>query len=115
TTGVKQEALWCLLSAFAPQARIEKVDDKVVTLKLRAAALARKDASQPLLLSGTVFRPVLVKSDARGAIVAGPAESIGWTYLIPTESKTSSSPFTVHIETGLSGTVLPEYHPTRLR
>lgn len=113
--AVKQEALWCLLSAFAPQARIEKVEEKVVTLKLRAAALARKDASQPLLLSGTVFRPVLVKSDARGAIVAGPAESIGWTYLIPTESKTSSSPFTVRIETGLSGTVLPEYHPTRLR
>ncbi len=113
--GVKQEALWCLLSAFAPQARIEKMEDKIVTLKLRAAALVRKDASQPLILSGTVFRPVLVKSDARGAIVAGPAESIGWTYLIPTESKTTSSPFTARIETGLSGTVLPEYHPTRLR
>ena len=114
-TGVKQEALWCLLSAFAPQARIEKVEDKIVTLKLRAAALARKDSSQSLIPSGTVFRPVLVKSDARGAIVAGLVEPIGWTYLIPTESKTSSSPFTARIETGLSGTVLPEYHPTRLR
>jgi hypothetical protein len=113
--SVKQEALWCLLSAFAPQARIEKVEDKIVTLRLRAAALARKDASQPLLLSGTVFRPVLVKSDARGAIVASTAQPIGWTYLIPTESKTSSSPFTTRIETGLSGAVIPDYHPTRLR
>jgi hypothetical protein len=113
--AVKQEALWCLISAFAPQARIEKVEDKVVTLKLRAAALARKDTNLPLLLSGTVFRPVLVKSDARGAMAAGPAESIGWTYLIPTETKISSSPFTTRVETGLTGTVIPEYHPTRLR
>ena len=113
--AVKQEALWCLLSAFAPQARIEKVEDKIVTLKLRAAALARRDANLPLLLSGTVFRPVLVKSDAHGAILAGPPEPIGWTYLIPNESKITSSPFTARIETGLSATVLPEYHPTRLR
>jgi hypothetical protein len=115
SASLKQEALRCLLSAFAPQARIEKVEDRIVTLKLRAAALARKDASQSLIPSGTVFRPVLVKSDARGAIVPGPAEPIGWTYLIPTDTKTSSSPFTTRIETGLSGTVLPEYHPTRLR
>jgi hypothetical protein len=113
--GVKHEALWCLLFAFAPQARIEKMEDKIVTLKLRAAALARKDSSQPLILSGTVFRPVLVKGDARGAIVAGLVEPIGWTYLIPTDTKISSSPFTTRIETGLSGAVIPEYHPTRLR
>ncbi|MGI8978026.1 MAG: hypothetical protein ACR2FY_02250 [Pirellulaceae bacterium] len=113
--GVKQETLRCLLWAFAPQARIEKVDDKIVTLKLRAAALARPDANQPLLISGTVFRPVLLKCDARGAIVAAPPEPIGWTFLIPTESKTASSPFTARIETGLSGAVIPEYHPTRLR
>jgi hypothetical protein len=113
--AVKQEALWCLLSAFAPQAHIEKVEDNIVTLKLRAAALARKDGGQSLIPSGTVFRPVLVKSDARGSIVPGPAEPIGWTYLIPTDTKTSSSPFTARIETGLSGTVVPEYHPTRLR
>ena len=115
SAGVKQAALWCLLSAFAPQARIEKVDDKIVTLKLRAAALARKDVSQPLIPSGTVFRPVLVKTDARGALVAGPTEPIGWTYLIPTESKTTLSPFTARIETALSGTVIPEYHPLRMR
>ena len=113
--GLKQAALWCLLSTFAPQARIEKVEGNIVTLKLRAAALARRDANRPLFLSATVFRAVLVKSDARGAIVAGPAEPIAWTYLIPTESKTSSSPFTARIETGLAGTVIPDYHPARLR
>ncbi len=113
--SVKQEALWCLLSAFAPHARIEKVDAKTVTLKLRAAALARREADLPLIPSGTVFRPVLVKSDARGAIVAGPVETIDWTYLIPTQSKISSSSFTASIETGLTGSVIAEYHPTRLR
>jgi hypothetical protein len=113
--SVKQEALWCLISAFAPQARIEKVEDKIVTLKLRAASLARRDGNLPLFIPGTVFRPVLVKSDTRGMMQPSPAEFIAWTYLIPTESKTASSPFTTRIETGLSGTVIPEYHPTRLR
>lgn len=113
--AVKQEVLWCLLSAFAPQARIEKVEDKIVTLRLRAAALARKDSNLSLVLSGTVFRPVLVKSDARGTLVAGSAEPIGWTYLIPTEAKVASSQFATRIETGLSGTVIPEYHPLRNR
>ncbi|MBC7855924.1 MAG: hypothetical protein IAF94_21050 [Pirellulaceae bacterium] len=113
--GVRQAALRCVLSAFAPQARIEKVEGNIVTLKLRAAALARSDANQPLLISGTVFRPVLLKCDARGAIVAAPPEPIGWTFLIPTETKTASSPFTARIETGLSGNVIPDYHPTRLR
>ena len=113
--SVKQEALSCVLSAFAPQARIEKVEDKLVTLKLRAAALARREGELPLFLVGTVFRPVLVKCDASGVIQAGPAEPIAWTYLVPTENKTASSPFTARIETGLSGKVLPDYHPTRLR
>lgn len=115
SSSVKQETLGCLLSAFAPLARIEKVEDKIITLKLRASALARTEGDLPLFLAGTVFRPVLVKCDTRGIIQAGPVESIPWTYLIPTESKTSSSPFTARVETGLSGSVLPEYHPTRLR
>lgn len=115
SSSVKQEALWCLLSAFAPQARIEKVEDKIVTLKLRASALARTEGDLPLFLAGTVFRPVLVKCDTHGTIQAGPAEAIPWTYLIPTENKTSTSPFTARIETGLSDAVLPGYHPTRLR
>jgi len=113
--SVKQEALWCLISAFAPQARIEKVEDKIVTLKLRAAALTRREGNLSLFIPGTVFRPVLVKSDARGTMQAGPAESITSTYLIPTEGKTTSSPFTTRLETGLSGTVIPDYHPIRLR
>ncbi len=44
----------------AALAVIEQVEDKIVTLKLRAAALARRDANLPLILSGTVFRPALV-------------------------------------------------------
>jgi hypothetical protein len=113
--GVRQEALRCVLSAFAPQARIEKLEGSIATLKLRAAALLRRDPNLPLLLAGTAFRPVLVKSDARGMMLAGPVEPIDWTYLIPTESSVTSSPFTARIETGLAGTVIPEYHPTRLR
>ena len=115
TGSLRQEALWCLVSAFAPMARIEKVDDKIVTLKLRAAALVRRDAGLSLLQPGTVFRPVLVKSDARGTLQPGQVEAIPWTYLTPTEAKTSASPFTARLETGLSGTVIPDYHPTRQR
>ncbi|MCE9528895.1 MAG: hypothetical protein K8R36_22850, partial [Planctomycetales bacterium] len=113
--SVKQEAIWSVIAAFAPHARIEKVEDRIVTLKLRAAALARRDENLPLLLSGTVFRPVLVKCDAHGTMLTGTPESIPWTYLIPTESKTTSSPLTARLESGLSGTFIPEYHPTRMR
>jgi hypothetical protein len=56
-----------------------------------------------------------VKTDARGTPQPGQAEPIAWTFLTPTETKISSSPFTARIETGLSGTPLPDYHPTRQR
>ena len=108
---LRHETFAAVMDAFAPQVRIENVDGDNVTLRLRASALA--PGGRVPLTAGTVFRPVLVTSDARGTVEPGKAELIDWTYLVP--SDTSGPLVKCRRLTALGGTVIPEYHPQRQR
>ncbi len=107
-----QAALRAMLTAFAPLARIEKIDGETVTLKLRASALLPRSQKQALA-SGTVFRPVLLECNAQGTIAPGKAELVDWTYL--TAAEISSGIVKCRVQSGLSGDPLPDYHPLRQR
>jgi hypothetical protein len=98
------------MAAFAPLARIEQADGDNVTLRLRASALA--PGGRVLLSGGTAFRPVLLESDASGAIT-GKATLVDWTYLTSAES--SGTLIKCRMQTALSGAVIPAYHPQRQR
>ena len=102
-----------MLRAFAPLGRIESTDGKTATLRLRASALARRDRDLPAVLPGAAFRPVLVKSDARGVLASGSAEVIPATFLTPTS--TSGGSVTCRIDAGTGSPAIPDYHPQRQR
>jgi hypothetical protein len=106
-------AFQAVLRAFAPLARIESADGKIATLRLRGAALARRDRDLPAFSPGAAFRPVLVKSDARGVLAAGSAEVIPSTFLSPTSL--SGGSVTCRIDAGTGSPAIPDYHPHRQR
>jgi hypothetical protein len=108
---LRHETFAAVMAAFAPHARIEQADGENVTLRLRASGLA--PGGQVPLAVGTVFRPVLVASDARGAVTRGKAELIDWTYLTPTEKP--GPRIKCRMQTALSGKIIPDYHPQRQR
>lgn len=114
-SALAREAATAVLAAFAPLAVIEIVQGDTVRLRLKAAALMRRDS--PLVGPGTVFRPVLVKSDSRGNLAAGSAEIVPWTYLVPTGTAgpTANQRVTCRLVTGLEGAAIPDYHPHRQR
>jgi hypothetical protein len=107
---IRHETFQAIMAAFAPLARIEQADGDNVTLRLRASALA--PGGRVLLSGGTAFRPVLLESDASGAIT-GKATLVDWTYLTSAES--SGTLIKCRMQTALSGAVIPAYHPQRQR
>ena len=116
--SLPRAALGALLAAFAPLARIEKVENQTAALRLRAGALFRRDGPWPAISPGAVFRPVLVKSDTGGALKAGEAQLIPWTVLTPTaaaSAKWEGGLIACRLDSGLEGDVIPTYHPQRQR
>lgn len=111
--NLRQEAFRAVLAAFAPLARIESTEGETATIRLRAAALARRDKALQAVAPGVAFRPVLVPSDTEGMVTSGKAELVPWTYLAPTT--TAGSLVTCRVLTGLSGSAIPDYHPQRQR
>jgi hypothetical protein len=72
-----------VLAAFAPLARVEKVDGKQVALRLRAASLPPRDPQAFGIAAGTLFRPVLRFNDRDGNLREGRLPQIvPWTYLL---------------------------------
>jgi hypothetical protein len=101
-----------LLAAFAPLARIESAEEGAALLNFRGGALAKPGRGLPIS-SGTVFRPLLLKSDSRGNVEPGSATPIPWTYLTITNA--SGGGANCRVETGLAGNPIPAYHPHRPR
>ena len=96
------------LAAFAPLARIEKVDGAAVVIRLRAGSITRRDAGVPRIQPGTVFRPVLVAGKSPGDVTP-----IAWTWLWPV--KVDAPLVSCRLETGLKSPAIPEFHPLRER
>lgn len=68
-----------VLTAFAPLARVEKVEDKLVSLRLRAGSLPPTDPSIGFVGPGDVFRPILRSNERSGKFRK--LMPIDWTYL----------------------------------
>ena len=122
---IRDAALRALCRAFAPLARVETVDRKVVTLRLQAAALPPRDKGLRWVNAGTVFQPVLRRNDRQGNLLA--ALAVPWTFLVVDEVKQAELKCTMH--TGMSSplssrrrgrieqlavAILPPNKPTRL-
>ena len=73
------EAFRAVLEAFSPLARIESVERKKVTMRLRAAALSPRDPSLRWVETGALFRPVARITDRQGNTSS--IRPIEWTYL----------------------------------
>ncbi|HET6883888.1 MAG TPA: hypothetical protein VFI31_27285 [Pirellulales bacterium] len=74
------EVVEAVLLAFSPLARIDDVEEKQVTLKLRAGALPPIDPSISFTQPGDVFRAVRRFNDREGKLKK--LMNIDWTYLV---------------------------------
>ncbi|HWB13770.1 MAG TPA: hypothetical protein VG826_31380 [Pirellulales bacterium] len=74
------EVFQAVLSAFAPLARVEKVDDKQVTLRQRAASLPPIDPSIVFATPGDIYRSVRRYNDRDGKLKK--LMPIEWTFLV---------------------------------
>jgi hypothetical protein len=108
TAALDHLAFHALLAAFAPLARIEKVDGGSAVIRLRAGSITRRDPGVPAIQPGTVFRPVLVAGKSPGEITA-----VAWTWLWP--GKIDAPLVECRLETGLKGSAIPDFHPLRER
>ncbi len=63
---LRDEAVTAVFESFAPLARVENVDGKQVTLRLKAAVLPLRDRQLVLVEPGDVFRPVIRYQDHEG-------------------------------------------------
>lgn len=82
---LRDGAFRALRAAFAPLARVETVEPKSVTLRLRAAALPPRDPSCAPLRTGDIMQPLLRFSDREGN--ARRVSVIPWTLLTVLEVK----------------------------
>jgi hypothetical protein len=73
------EAFRAVLSAFAPLAQIESVEDKQAVLRLRAAALPIADPSVTAVRAGDAFRGVIRFNDREGKLRK--LMPLDWTFL----------------------------------
>ncbi len=106
--ALEHVAFGTLLAAFAPLARIERVEGGTVMIRLRAGSIPRRDATLPLVPSGTVFRPLLVAGPTPRDITP-----IAWTWLAP--GKIDGPLVECQLESGLRPPAIPDYHPLRER
>lgn len=74
-----EEVFRALCEAFAPLARVESVDSKNVELRLRAGALAPRDATLAFVASDTVFRPIIRFNYSDGTLKQ--VRTLPWTFL----------------------------------
>jgi hypothetical protein len=74
------EAFQAVVSAFAPLARVEKVEDKQITLRLRAASLPTTDPSLVFAAAGDVYRAVRRYNDRDGKLKK--LMPIEWTFVV---------------------------------
>ena len=85
---LRDAALGAMLEAFAPLARVQSVEKKLVVLRLKAGALPPRDASLALVRPGDVFCPIIRYNDREGNFrrrrEGGTIlpEPIPWTYCI---------------------------------
>ncbi len=73
-------ALQTLIGAFCPVARIDRPKQGQVVLRPRGMALPRPPGAPQWIGPGTVFRPVLRKSDRQGNPLS--IKPLDWTYLV---------------------------------
>jgi hypothetical protein len=97
-----------VLAAFAPLARIEKIDGTSVVIRLRAGSITRRDPGVPIVQPGTVFRPMLVAGTSPRDITP-----IAWTWLWP--GKIDAPRIECRLETGLKPPAIADFHPLRER
>ncbi len=70
-----------VVKSFAPLARIEKVEDKHVRLRLRAGLLMRDRDSAAEFSPGALLRPIVCRNDRYGKLKPGGAQPLPWTVL----------------------------------
>lgn len=81
--NVANVAADAIAQSFAPVARIEEANGKVITLRNRAGGLA--DNANPVRIQpGDVLQPVIRKEDRRGVAIM--LEPIPWTYIAVTSA-----------------------------
>lgn len=101
-----------VLAAFAPLARIEGGEGTTATIRLRGGALLPAGRGLPGG-AGTVYRPLVAKSDTRGKLTAGSARPIPWTYLTATSA--GGGDVSCRVDTGLAAGAIPPFHPQQPR
>lgn len=74
------EVFQAMLTAFAPLTRVEKVEDKIVTLRLRAASLPPTDPNVVFAAPGDIYRAVRRFNDREGKLKK--LMPIDWTFLV---------------------------------
>jgi hypothetical protein len=75
--------------SFTPLARIEQVDDRKLTLRLRAGGLIIDQASPAIAEPGMVLRPIIRRNDRSGQPAKGGIQAIPWSFLAIEERRDS--------------------------
>jgi hypothetical protein len=76
--------------AFTPLARIEYVDDRQLSARLRAGGLILNPESLANIEPGMVLRPVIRRNDRNGQPAKGGIQAVPWSYLTVDERHDST-------------------------
>jgi hypothetical protein len=75
-------AAWdAILDCFTPLAKVESVEDKAVSMRVRAGGLLIDPASPALIQPGHVLKPVLRRNDKTGQPTKNGIQPLEWTLL----------------------------------
>jgi hypothetical protein len=79
--GLRLALCDAISESFTPLARIEQVDDRKFTLRLRAGGLIVDPVSPAIAEPGMVLRPIVRRNDRSGQPAKGGIQAIPWSFL----------------------------------
>jgi hypothetical protein len=101
TGALGETAFHAILAAFAPLARVERVEKEQVALRLKASSIPLRDPKLSLIRSGDVFLPLVRTNDKEGKFRR--VTSIPWTFCSAT--KIARDEILCQISSGMRGAI----------
>jgi hypothetical protein len=88
TIAVLSSTLWdAVAESFTPLARIEQVEERKMSARLRAGGLITDSASWAMVEPGMVLRPIVRRNDRSGQPAKGGIQAVPWTFLVVDERR----------------------------
>ncbi|MBX3412738.1 MAG: hypothetical protein KF708_08625 [Pirellulales bacterium] len=94
TRPLTNEVVRAVFDSFTPLALVDKVENKVATLKLRAAGLPPRDPGLSFVSAGDIFRPIMRLNERDGSVKK--LQGVPYTYVMIDEVGDTDAKGAVH-------------------